>query len=95
MIGPTLQPVIFSPTPRNMAIGEQVTVVGVGITQLNIRNEPGVNGTTIIFRVDDGMIFTIVDGPQFSDGLTWWQIENPSNTQMKGWAASNYLELIP
>jgi hypothetical protein len=93
LIGPTLPPVIFSPTPRSITVGENVIVVDVGLNQLNVRDMPGVNGTTIIFRADEGTIFTIIGGPQQSDGLTWWQIQNPSNPTLSGWAASNYLEI--
>jgi hypothetical protein len=93
--GPTLRPVEISPTPRIITIGEQVVVIDVGVQQLNVRDEPGVIDTAIIFRAEEGSIFTIIDGPRQADGLTWWQIQDPYNTSRTGWAASNYLQIAP
>jgi hypothetical protein len=92
--GPTLAPPPVTPTPQRIALGEQIIVVDVGITQLNVRDSPGVIDTTILFRTEEGTIFTVVDGPQQADGLTWWKIQDPANPVRAGWAASNYLEVI-
>lgn len=92
--GPTLQPVQISPTPRSVAVGLQVRVVDVGLQELNVREIPGVRGTVIVFRAEEGTVFNVVDGPEQSDGLTWWQIEDPFNATRTGWAAANYLEVI-
>ncbi|GAB4509086.1 MAG: hypothetical protein OHK0046_03410 [Anaerolineae bacterium] len=93
--GPTLPPVIFTPTPRSISIGERVLVIDVGDQQLNVRDNPGVAGTSILFRVVEGTEFVIVDGPRQADGLTWWRIQSPLNQSQIGWAASNYLEIAP
>ncbi len=90
--GPTLPPVIISPTPGIIDIGARVMVVDVGDQQLNVRDNPGVTGTNIVLRVPEGAFFTIVGGPQQADGLTWWQIASVDNPSQVGWAASNYLE---
>jgi hypothetical protein len=92
--GPTLQPVQISPTPRSVAVGLQVRVVDVGLQELNVREVPGVRGTVIVFRADEGTVFDVVDGPEQSDGLTWWKIADPLNATRTGWAAANYLEVI-
>lgn len=89
--GPTLAPVILTATPRPIAIGERVVVVDVGVQQLNVRNIPGVNGSTVVFRAQDGTIFTVVDGPTQGDGLTWWRVQDLFDPNRSGWAASNYL----
>lgn len=90
--GPTLAPVIFSPTPDVIAVGRTVLVSGVDQNQLNVRDEPGIS-TNVIFRVADGYTFTVVDGPQQTDGITWWKVED--TTGQSGWAASNYLTVVP
>lgn len=92
MAGPTLPAVEFTPTPLNISVGRQVRVVGVGAQQLNVRDVPGVTGSTVIFRAEEESMFNVVGGPQQADGLTWWQIEDPFNLTRTGWAASNYLQ---
>lgn len=89
--GPTLAPVVLTATPRPITIGERVVVVDVGVQQLNVRNIPAVNGSTVVFRAEDGTIFTIVDGPTQGDGLTWWRVQDLFDPNRSGWAASNYL----
>jgi len=89
--GPTLAPVQISPTPQPLAINSNVIVDGVGDNQLNVRNIAGVNGSEVLFRAVDGSPFIIVAGPQQADGFTWWQIQDPTNPSLTGWAVSNYL----
>ena len=93
--GPTLAPPPVTSTPQRITLGGQIIVVDVGVTQLNVRDTPGVIDTTILFRTEEGTIFTIVDGPQQADGLTWWKIQDPATPARAGWAASNYLEVAP
>ncbi|KXK50540.1 MAG: SH3 domain-containing protein [Chloroflexi bacterium] len=93
MVGPTLPPVVFTPTPEQIAIGKTIQVVDVGDQQLNVRSQPGVVDTEILFRAPEGSYFIIGDGPSQADGLTWWRIDDPSSGR-SGWAASNYLEPV-
>lgn len=95
LAGPTLPTPIISPTPQRINLGGHILVVGVGVQQLNVRNNPGVIGTSIVFRAEENTRFTVVDGPQQSDGLTWWKIQDPANAARTGWAASNYLQPTP
>lgn len=92
LAGPTLAPVILTATPGVIDIGAVVRVVDVGDQQLNIRDAPGVTSSSIVFRVTEGIAFTVVGGPQQADGLTWWQIALADNPARVGWTASNYLE---
>lgn len=92
--GPTLPAVQFTPTPVPLAVGVTAAVTGVDANQLNVRDNPGVNGTNILFRADEGTQFTIVGGPQQADGLTWWQIQSAQDATLRGWAASQYLEVV-
>lgn len=93
--GPTLVAVELSPTPKTITVGEQVIVIDVGIQKLNVRDTPGVVGTNIVFRADEGSIMKVIGGPQQADGLTWWEIQDTINPQLSGWAASNYLQVTP
>lgn len=92
--GPTLPPVLFTPTPVPITLGSTVTVRGVDAQQLNVRDNAGVLGTTVLFRAPEGTNFTIVDGPNQADGFTWWKIQSVSNPAQSGWAVANYLQAV-
>ncbi len=77
--------------PGDFGIGSHVKVVGVGLSGLNVRSAPGYSGTQRFLAYDDD-IFALVDGPQESDGIEWWQIEDLEDPERQGWAARNYLE---
>ena len=90
--GPTLPAVQFTAVPVTLEIGKLAIVSGVDGDELNIRDRPGVQGTNIVSRVAEGMILTVVDGPQQADGFTWWQVQSADQT-IKGWAVSNFLQV--
>lgn len=92
--GPTLEAVVLTATPEQVTIGRQIIVTGVGDTQLNVRDAPGITETTILFRAAEGEGFLVVDGPQQQNGFTWWRIQSPSDPSRSGWAAENYLQVI-
>jgi len=94
LLGPTLPPVLLTPTPFPISIGVTVIVEGVGDQQLNVRDKAGVMGTTILFRSTQGTLFTVLEGPAQADGFAWWRIQNASNPAEQGWAVSNYLRPI-
>lgn len=94
MAGPTLPAPNITPTPRSVAIGATVRVVDVGDQQLNVRDRPGVLETSVVFRVPEGELFTVIEGPTQTDGLTWWRIQAIDNAGRTGWAAANYLQVI-
>ena len=85
--GPTLPPIIFTPTPVAISIGATVIVDAEG---LNVRAAAGLDGN-VRFQPDEGDRFVIVDGPQQASGITWWQISDPDDTSRSGWAAADYL----
>ncbi len=92
--GPTLPPVLFTPTPLPITLGSTITVRGVSEQQLNVRDSAGVQGTTVLFRSPEGTNFTVVDGPSQADGFTWWKIQNVANPSQSGWAVANYLQVV-
>lgn len=89
--GPTLPPVIISPTPESMGIGKTVMVES-DESGLNVRSGAGIQNQRL-FVADDGEVFTIVGGPTQADGFTWWEIESPTDPSRRGWGASVFLVL--
>ena len=89
--GPTLAPVQLSATPAAIQIGSVVIVEGVDLNTLNVRSIPSLTDSSILFRAEEGEIFNVIDGPQSSDGFTWWQVQDPADVNRIGWAVSNFL----
>ncbi|MDX2160716.1 MAG: SH3 domain-containing protein [bacterium] len=90
--GPTLAPVIFTPTPMGIAVGVTVLVDVDG--GLNVRPQPGVDNVEL-FRANYNDQFTVVDGPRNENGLTWWLIQDPFDPNRGGWAAGEFLRVLP
>jgi len=88
--GPTLPPIIFTPTPLTITVGSAVIV---NIDGLNVRPEPGLNNTQR-FNAPLGAGFNVVGGPTQADGLTWWEIQDPADPTLRGWAAADYLDVF-
>lgn len=92
--GPTLPPVVLSPTPIQIAVG--LTVAVNSSVGLNIRVQPA--GAEIT-RVNDGALFTVIDGPQSAelDGspYQWWRLRSLVDPALEGWAAADFLEVQP
>ncbi len=86
--GPTLPPVILSPTPVSIAVGQMVTVTE---DQLRLRSSPGLDGELISYLAL-GTRFTVIGGPQQASSLTWWQVEDPTQPLVRGWVAGDYLD---
>jgi len=93
LAGPTLEPVVLSPTPETIGVGKQVAVVDAQDTGLNVRSGPGLNNE-VRFIADNGDSFNVIGGPTQADSLTWWQVQDPADTSRTGWAASSYLRVI-
>lgn len=87
--GPTLPPIILSPTPVAISIGATVVV---NSDQLRIRPEPSLNNRELFFAVE-GDQFRVVGGPERGSDLTWWQVEDPDDPSRAGWAAADYLDV--
>ncbi len=88
LAGPTLAPIVYTATPTQppqITIGS--TVVIVGDQGINIRNNPGTNNG-VVTVANPGEQFTVIDGPQQSNGLNWWQLADQAKG-ITGWAAEN------
>ena len=88
--GPTLPPVVLSPTPLTVVAGSSVVVNAEG--GLNVRAGAGLDNP-VLFNADNGAVFTISDGPIQANGLTWWEIRDPDDPDRFGWAAADYLDV--
>jgi hypothetical protein len=86
--GPTLPPVILSPTPVSISVGQTVIV---NEDQLRLRSSPGLDGELISYLAL-GTRFSVIGGPQQASGLTWWQVEDPTQPLVRGWVAGDYLD---
>jgi len=79
-----------SPTPGVIAIGAFVKVNSAGPQGLSFRKNPGLQSERIKY-LPDGTVMRVVDGPKDADGLKWWRLQNPNDTNDVGWAAADYL----
>jgi hypothetical protein len=87
---PTLPP---TPAPGEFALGAYVQV-DTGGDALRIRAEPGLNSDPL-FLAFDAEVFLVTDGPRSADGYTWWYLAASYDTARTGWAAQDFLTVIP
>jgi hypothetical protein len=93
--GPTLAPIVLTPTPAAINVGSRVVVEGVDADTLNVRSSASLNESTILFRAEEGEFFNVIEGPAQSDGFTWWRIQDPNDVNRAGWAVGNFLTVVP
>lgn len=87
--GPTLPPVVLTPTPRQVTIGATVAVTE---DDVRLRPEPGVDNQEIeLLRM--GMLFRVIGGPEMANSMAWWQVEDISDPTRRGWISGLYLTL--
>jgi len=94
--GPTLTPVAVIATPPASApaplnIGQQVEVFGTGADKLRVRSGPGTTFATLLI-VADGTRFTVLEGPQDGEGLSWWRVQAEDGTI--GWVAASFIRPV-
>ena len=92
---PTEQPII-TPTlqPGSIGIGIFVQVSGTGGDGLRLRTGPGLT-SEMQFLGLDGELFQVGDGPVDQDGYTWWFVVGSYDETRQGWAAAEFLEVVP
>jgi len=83
-----------TPPPGQFAIGAYVQITGTGTDGLRIRSAAGLN-TDTVFRGEESETFQIKDGPQQVDGHTWWYVVAPYDATRAGWAAADFLAVVP
>ena len=95
---PTLTPIpptpapSSTPAPGQIAIGVYVqpSTGGVG---LRVHTTPGLSAN--FFSAFDSEVFIVKDGPKQADNYTWWYLSAPYDTTRAGWAAQDFLTVVP
>ena len=91
---PTIDPFAPSPVPTGIAIGNYVQISGTEGQGLRIRSTPGLDGE-FVFLGYDSEVFVVQDGPKTVDGYTWWYLVAPYDETRAGWAAADFLSVVP
>lgn len=86
-------PVPPSPPPGEIGAGAFVQISGTGGDGLRLRAEPGLDGE-VRFLALESEVFQVQDGPQEVSGYTWWFLVAPYDEKVRGWAVSNYLQVV-
>lgn len=81
-----------TPAPGQIAIGVYVQP-STGGEGLRIRSQPGLNSE--FFSAFDSEVFLVTKGPEQADGFTWWYLTASYDTSRAGWAAQDFLAVIP
>ena len=93
---PTNDPLIATPTldASTIGIGGYVQISGTEGEGLRIRSTAGLNADTV-FRGEEAEVFVVKDGPQTADGYAWWYLVAPYDETRAGWAAADFLAIVP
>jgi hypothetical protein len=99
---PTPADIFLTPTPTpqpalsegGIGIGVYVQITGTGGDGLRLRSGPGTSHAHQFIGMDEE-VFAVKDGPVDSDGFTWWYLEAPYDVSRSGWAAGEYLSVVP
>ena len=83
-----------SPAAGEVGIGGYVQITGTEGAGLRIRSAPGLNSDTV-FRGEEAETFKVKDGPKQADGHTWWYVVAPYDETRAGWAAADFLAVVP
>jgi hypothetical protein len=83
-----------TPEPGKMVVGAYVQISGTNGEGLRIRSGPGLNSNQL-FLGFDSEVFLVKDGPSEADGYTWYYLVAPYDEKRAGWAASQFLTLVP
>ncbi len=92
---PTLNPNV-TPTLAEgvIGIGGYVQITGTEGQGLRLRVSPGLNGEQAFLGFDEE-VFEVRDGPKEADGYTWWYLVAPYDETRAGWAAADFLAVVP
>ena len=96
---PTLTPLPSTPMPSPTAAPGQIAI-GVYVQPstngegLNIRSEAGLT-SQVLFSGFDSEVFLVTKGPKQVDGYTWWYLTVSYDVTRAGWAAQEFLTVIP
>jgi WD40 repeat protein len=88
-------PAFAASSPLDLTIGGRATVHVTGGDVLNVRGGAGLD-FAVLDKLEDGTPVTVIGGPAYADGLTWWRVQTPG--EVEGWAvdfADNVQTLVP
>lgn len=96
---PTMTPdplLVGTPTlsANIIAVGGYVQITGTGGDGLRLRSAPGLT-SELLFLGEEAEVFQVRDGPQEANGYTWWYLVAPYDESRAGWAAANFLSVVP
>ncbi len=92
---PTLNPFATpSPAPNEIVIGGYVQITGTEGEGLRLRADPGLDGNQLFLGYDEE-VYQVRDGPKQVDGYTWWYLVAPYDETRAGWAAADFLSVVP
>jgi hypothetical protein len=93
---PTINPSLVTPTlaPNTIGIGAYVQISGTEGEGLRIRSAPGLSGDTVFFG-GESEVFVVRKGSEVADGYTWWYLVAPYDEARAGWAAADFLAVVP
>jgi hypothetical protein len=80
--------------PGEIGPGAYVQISGTQGQGLRIRSKPGLNSDQLFLGFDTEA-YLVIDGPREVDGYTWYNLAAVNDQTRTGWAASNYLTIIP
>jgi hypothetical protein len=80
VLTPTVTPEGAIPSP---AVGGSARIT-TKYQFVNLRESPGL-GATAVGQLEDGIVVTILEGPEESDGIRWWKVD--AGQEKIGWAA--------
>ena len=84
----------ITPPAGQIGVGSYVQISGTEGAGLRIRTAAGLNSDTV-FRGEEAETFQVKDGPQQADGYTWWYLVAPYDSTRAGWAAADFLAVVP
>jgi hypothetical protein len=94
---PSVDPNLAPPTlaPDTIGIGAYVQISGTEGEGLRIRATPGLSGETVFFGGEAEVFMVSGNGSQVADGYTWWYLVTPYDESRAGWAAADFLAVVP
>lgn len=92
----TIDPLLPTPTlaADSIGVGGYVQIDGTEGDGLRIRAAPGLSAETV-FRGEEAEVFVVREGPQSADGHNWWYLVAPYDEMRAGWAAADFLAIVP
>ena len=77
-----------------IAVGGYVQITGTDGDGLRLRSAPGITSEQL-FLGEDAEVFQVRDGPKEANGYIWWYLVAPYDESRAGWAAANFLSVVP